>query len=43
MEITYYLLLTVLLIKNGYIIVKRFEAEETIRPVEETRLKFPQS
>ena len=39
MEITYYL--QYLLIKNGYIIIKMFEAEETIRPVEETRLKFP--
>ena len=28
-----------LLIKNGYVIVKRFDAEEAIRQVEEKRLK----
>ena len=33
-----------LLIKNGYIIIKRFDAkEEAIRQVEETRLKSPLS
>jgi hypothetical protein len=34
----------VLLIKNGYLIIRRFDAEEeAIRQVEETRLKSPQS
>jgi hypothetical protein len=32
-----------LLIKNGYIILKRFDAKEAIRQVEETRLKSPLS
>ena len=32
-----------LLIKNGYIIIKRFDAKEAIRQVEETRLKSPLS
>ena len=32
-----------LLIKNGYVIIKRFDAEEAIRQVEETRLKSPLS
>ena len=32
-----------LLNKNGYIIIKRFDAEEAIRQVEETRLKSPLS
>jgi hypothetical protein len=34
-----------LLIKNGYVIIKRFDAEEeeTIRQVEEERLKSPLS
>jgi bifunctional DNA-binding transcriptional regulator/antitoxin component of YhaV-PrlF toxin-antitoxin module len=33
-----------LLIKNGYVIIKRFDAEkETIRQVEEKRLKSPLS
>jgi hypothetical protein len=39
MEITYYL--QYLLIKNGYVIVKRFVAEKAIRQVEEKRLKSP--
>ena len=30
-----------LLIKNGYVIIKGFDAEEAIRQVEETRLKSP--
>ena len=35
-------LLIVLLIKNGYVIIKRFDAEEeAIRQVEEKRLKSP--
>jgi hypothetical protein len=34
---------TVLLIKNGYLIIKRFDGEQTIRQVEETRLKSSQS
>ena len=32
-----------LLIKNGYIIIKMFDAKEAIRQVEETRLKSPLS
>ena len=32
-----------LLNKNGYIIIKRFDAKEAIRQVEETRLKSPLS
>ena len=32
-----------LLIKNGYIIIKRFDAKEAIKQVEETRLKSPLS
>jgi hypothetical protein len=32
-----------LLIKNGYIIIKRFDAKEAIRQVEEKRLKSPLS
>ncbi|MGA8914157.1 MAG: hypothetical protein WB443_15030 [Nitrososphaeraceae archaeon] len=32
-----------LLIKNGYTIIKRFDAKEAIRQVEETRLKSPLS
>ena len=32
-----------LLIKNGYVIIKGFDAEEAIRQVEETRLKSPLS
>ena len=30
-----------LLNKNGYVIIKGFDAEEAIRQVEETRLKSP--
>ena len=32
-----------LLIKNGYVIIKGFDAEEAIRQVEEKRLKSPLS
>ena len=32
-----------LLNKNGYVIIKGFDAEEAIRQVEETRLKSPLS
>jgi hypothetical protein len=41
METTYYL--QYLLIKNGISIIKRFDADEAIRQVEEKRLKSPPS
>jgi len=39
MGITY----SILLIKNGYVIIKGFDAEEAIRQVGEKRLKSPLS